>query len=80
MDILKLNYNRILDIYGASERRSVFLFGRRATGKSTLLRQLFPQTPYYDLLDARVYGSLLRNPNALAEETSAYSLTIIDDI
>jgi predicted AAA+ superfamily ATPase len=79
-EILKLNYKRILDIYGASERRSVFLLGPRATGKSTLLRQCFPQTAYYDLLDARVYGSLLRNPNALAEETSASSLTIIDEI
>jgi len=75
-----LNYKRILDIYAASERRSVFLLGPRATGKSTLLRQLFPQTAYYDLLDARVYGSLLRNPHVLAEETSASSLTIIDEI
>lgn len=75
-----MNYKRILDIYSSSERRSVFLFGPRATGKSTLLRSLFPNDVTYDLLDARVYGKLMRNPSVLEEETCAESLTIIDEI
>lgn len=31
---------------------SVFLFGARQTGKSTILRQQFPNALYFDLLDS----------------------------
>ncbi len=75
-----MKYSRILDIYKESERRSVFLFGPRATGKSTLLRMQLPNAPYFDLLDAQVYGRLLRDPTILAQETHAESLVIIDEI
>ena len=32
--------------------QSVFLWGARQTGKSTLLRERFPDSVHYDLLDA----------------------------
>ena len=31
---------------------SFFLFGPRGVGKSSLLRPLFPNAPYFDLLDS----------------------------
>ena len=33
---------------------SIFLFGARQTGKSTILRQQFPNAIYIDLLDSRM--------------------------
>ena len=71
---------RKLDICSVSNRRSVFLLGPRATGKSTLLKLQFPNTPYFDLLDSQTFGRLLRNPRTLAEETETNSLSIIDEI
>lgn len=62
---------------------SVFLFGARQTGKTTLLQELFPQSPYYDLLDIRIYERLRRNPALLGQELEALadgSLVIIDEI
>ena len=37
--------------------RSAFLFGPRGTGKSTWIRQRFPEAPLYNLLDS---GQALR--------------------
>ena len=42
--------NRYLTINDAKEG-SVFLFGARQTGKTTLLLQLFPENKFYDLLE-----------------------------
>ena len=35
---------------------SIFLFGARQTGKSTFLRQKFPDSIYIDLLDTTLRG------------------------
>lgn len=72
--------SRLLDIKALSARRSVFLFGPRSTGKSTLIAQQLPETKIYDLLSAETYGRLLRNPALLSEETRPESLTVIDEI
>lgn len=48
---------------------SGFLWGPRQCGKSTLLKALFPKSPYYDLLLAGDYGRLSRHPSLLREET-----------
>lgn len=44
---------------------SFFLFGPRGTGKSTLLRAVFPGAMYFDLLDLGVYSELLAHPDRL---------------
>ena len=73
-------YPRILNIKDAVSRRSLFLFGPRATGKSTLLKTEFPNAKTFDLLDSQTYGRLLRHPGLIAEETSANDLVIIDEV
>ncbi|MCO6496047.1 MAG: ATP-binding protein [Chitinophagaceae bacterium] len=50
-----------------SGNESLFLWGARQTGKSTLLKEMFPETLWFDLLLADVYERLLRNPTILRE-------------
>lgn len=45
--------------------RSFFLFGPRATGKSTWLKQVLPDALHLDLLDASLYLELTRDPHRL---------------
>jgi uncharacterized protein len=47
------------------EDKSFFLLGPRGTGKSTWLRQTFPDAVYFDLLDMAVYSELLAHPERL---------------
>lgn len=47
---------------------SCFLWGPRQCGKSTLLRELFPEAPLYDLLLAREYRRLAADPGLLAQD------------
>ena len=47
---------------------SMFLWGPRQTGKSTLLKQLFPDAPYYDLLKSEVYTLYKMKPSRLRDE------------
>lgn len=55
------------------EQRTCFLWGPRQVGKSTLLRTLFPEAPYYDLLDATLFRRLSANPDILSDEVSAFN-------
>jgi predicted AAA+ superfamily ATPase len=50
---------------------SCFLWGPRQTGKSTLLRTLFPAAPTYDLLSSREFRRLSADPGVFAEECVA---------
>ncbi|GAB1414826.1 ATP-binding protein [Paludibacter sp.] len=75
-------YNRILKLEEAIEE-SLFLWGARQTGKSTLLETLFPQARYYDLLKSDEFERLFRNPSLLREEldkANASDLVIIDEV
>lgn len=63
-------YKRILNIDLAS-KETVFLWGARQTGKSTLLHSLFPKSLYKDLLKSDVYMPLLNRPSLLREELEA---------
>lgn len=62
---------------------SIFLFGARQTGKSTFLRQTFPDCIYIDLLDTTIKGRFKRRPSLLYEMLSdkeTGTLVIIDEI
>lgn len=65
-------------------QESCFLWGPRQTGKSTLLKNLFPAAPYYDLLLANEFQRLTRNPSLLREELLAMKLknqpVIVDEV
>ncbi len=62
---------RILNLEPAREH-SCFLWGPRQTGKSTLLRERFPDAPYYDLLLAAEFRRLSARPGLLREECEAW--------
>ena len=57
-------YPRILDVPHESPQ-SFFLFGPRGTGKTTWLKQRFPDAVYLDLLDHALYLDLLAQPQRL---------------
>ena len=62
---------------------SVFLWGARQVGKTTLLEQLFPNARYYDLLQASQFERLLRQPSLLSQELDYLQegdLVIIDEV
>jgi len=62
---------------------SAFLWGARQTGKSTLLKQLYPDAIYFDLLLGNEYEQFQRNTSLLREilETvDPVKLVIIDEI
>ncbi|MFA7159534.1 MAG: AAA family ATPase [Kiritimatiellia bacterium] len=63
-------YKRILSL-DKSSRESCFLWGPRQTGKSTLLKTLFPEARRYDLLLSDVYRRLINNPALLREDLAA---------
>lgn len=65
------------------ETESVFFFGARQTGKTTFLKQKFPQVRYYDLLKSDEFERLSRTPSLLREELKDCAedeLIIIDEI
>jgi len=47
------------------ENKSFFLFGPRGTGKTTWVRQSFPDAVYIDLLESHLYNDLLADPQRL---------------
>ncbi|MEK7533663.1 MAG: ATP-binding protein [Patescibacteria group bacterium] len=57
-------YSRLLSISGKS---SIFLFGPRGTGKSTWVRQTYPNALYFDLLETDVYKKFLAQPGRLEQ-------------
>lgn len=62
---------------------SIFLFGARQTGKSTILRTQFPNSIYIDLLDTSVKVRFKRRPSLLYEtlcDKPQNTLIIIDEI
>lgn len=59
---------------------SFFLFGPRGTGKSTLVRALFPDAVYVDLLDPGVHRSLSARPEHLKERVAAHTQSTTDTV
>ena len=65
-------------------KESCFLWGARQTGKSTLLKELFPDSPYYDLLLSDQYMRLQSQPSLLRQELLASTAhdkpVIVDEV
>lgn len=75
-------FTRLQQFKGAGVE-SVFLWGARQTGKSTLLKTLFSDAVYFDLLLNNEYTKLLRNPGSFREAILARpesNLIIVDEI
>ena len=75
-------YKRICKIDSQIED-SIFLFGARQTGKSTILRETFPNNIYIDLLNTELKSRFQRRPTLLYEMLSNEAdgtLVIIDEI
>jgi len=60
--------------------RSAFLWGPRKTGKTSLLRQQFPEAYWIDLLDYDLFLSLSQRPSSLRQILDAqFSKTVVID-
>lgn len=78
---LEMAYSRRLQLPALLGRKSFFLFGPRATGKTTLIREQLGEARVYDLLDHNVLSRLSRQPGLLGEENPDPSrLVVIDEI
>lgn len=75
-------YKRLQNLV-ETKNDSVFLFGARQTGKTTLINELFPDAKHYDLLDSATLRRLTLHPEILRQEVLMLpknSLVIIDEI
>jgi len=75
-------YIRRQTFVGAS-KESLFLWGARQTGKSTLLKKLFPDSLWFDLLQTDIFERFQRKPSLLREiitATKPDNPVIIDEI
>ena len=75
-------YQRIFDINKELDM-SVFLFGARQTGKSTLLRKAVPKAVYIDLLDSDIRKLYRKRPAYLYDQLAGKDsscVVIIDEI
>lgn len=72
-------YSRLIKI---PRNKSFFLFGPRGIGKSTWVKDAFPNAPYIDLLKSDIYFSLQVSPSRLEDYIPPQSSEpiIIDEI
>jgi predicted AAA+ superfamily ATPase len=69
-------------VFTESEKESIFFWGPRQSGKSTLLKALFQDALFFDLLLSDLYKRLLTNPEYLRETViaSEKKVVVIDEI
>lgn len=70
-------------IFTGAENESFFFWGARQTGKSTLLKTIFPDALWFDLLLTEEYNRLSKNPEYLRKSIIAMptvSTVVIDEI
>ncbi|MCB0329779.1 MAG: ATP-binding protein [Bdellovibrionales bacterium] len=74
-------YPRLVNLPILLEKKSHFLFGPRATGKTTLIEKTLPDAQVVDLLHAQTFSRLVRNPSVLEELiTDTKKLVVIDEV
>lgn len=74
-------YRRVLALKELIEERSAFLFGPRQTGKTTLLRTVFPEAVFYNLLEADTFREVSTRPEVIRQRlTGRERLIVIDEI
>ena len=74
-------YTRALDLRDLAKHRSLFLLGPRQTGKSTLLRTLFPDAVYFDLLEADTFRELSARPEYMRQTLRPQDkLVVVDEV
>jgi len=74
-------YKRTLVLDPLLRHRSLFLFGARQTGKSTLLHRRFPDAVFFDLLEADTFRELSERPEYMRQTVPAGTkLVVIDEI
>ena len=64
-------YNR-KQAFEKSGNNSFFLWGARQTGKSTLLKKLYPESLWFDLLQTDIFERLQRHPRWAKFTTSTF--------
>ena len=77
-----MEYKRILSFDDAGDD-SLFLWGARQVGKSTLVKTVFPEAIVYDLLKSDEFERLARRPSLLREELDKKgpdTVVIVDEI
>lgn len=72
-------YNRLISL-NKNPNRSFFLWGPRQSGKSTLLKTLYPSAKYIDLLQSDVFATFVRKPSLLRELDTDAPLIVIDEV
>lgn len=72
-------FPRTLQLADLLAKKSFFLFGPRASGKSYLIRQQLPGAKVYDLLDSDVLGRLARRTKLIGEEAEDDGRIIVID-
>ncbi len=82
--MLKNMYSRILNLSNLLNKKSFFLFGPRATGKSFLIRHQFSHdVPVINLLRSELYLLLSAKPHQLEPIIKSYKehqLVVIDEV
>ena len=64
------------------DTKSFFLFGPRATGKTSLIKSRYPDALFIDLLDSKLYQLLLANPSRLLDLVPSHfdKYIVIDEV
>lgn len=80
-----MNIQRILNLHNLLKKKSFFLFGPRATGKTSLIAAEFPkEVPTLDLLESDLYLRLRLNPEKLESIIFGFNpnatMAVIDEV
>jgi predicted AAA+ superfamily ATPase len=77
-----MKFKRTLDLRTLLAKKSHFLFGPRATGKSTLIREQLEGSFQVNLLDSDLYFRLVANPSLLIEmlPSDKKIIIVIDEV